>query len=92
MTTFRDLLAAAKAQIVEIETADAAARIAEPGTVVLDVEGAAPGTVIDLAASEHLDHDGTGWRPHVGQGRQPLLLLQLLKLWYITYFIITVPF
>jgi molybdopterin/thiamine biosynthesis adenylyltransferase/rhodanese-related sulfurtransferase len=37
MTTFRDLLAAAKAQIVEIETADAAARIAEPGTVVLDV-------------------------------------------------------
>ncbi|MFM9085924.1 MAG: molybdopterin-synthase adenylyltransferase MoeB [Acidimicrobiia bacterium] len=37
MTTFRDLLAAAKAQIVEIETADAALRIAEPGTVVLDV-------------------------------------------------------
>ena len=37
MTTFRDLLAAARAQIVEIETADAALRIAEPGTVVLDV-------------------------------------------------------
>jgi hypothetical protein len=28
------------------------------GTVVLDVDGAAPGTIIDLAASEHLDHDG----------------------------------
>jgi len=28
------------------------------GTVVLEVSGAAPGTTIDLAASEHLDHDG----------------------------------
>ena len=37
MTTFRDLLAAAKAQIVEIDTAEAAACIAQPGTVVLDV-------------------------------------------------------
>ena len=28
------------------------------GTVVLEVTGAAPGTVVDVAAAEHLDHDG----------------------------------
>ena len=36
MTTFRDLLAAAKAEIVEVDTAGAAARIAD-GSLVLDV-------------------------------------------------------
>jgi sulfur-carrier protein adenylyltransferase/sulfurtransferase len=37
MASFRDLLGAAKAQISEVSTDDAAARIAVPGTVVLDV-------------------------------------------------------
>ncbi len=37
MASFRELLSAAKSQIVEVSTDDAAARIAAPGTVVLDV-------------------------------------------------------
>jgi sulfur-carrier protein adenylyltransferase/sulfurtransferase len=37
MASFRDLLASAKTQITEIDTARAEAAIAEPGTVVLDV-------------------------------------------------------
>src|SRR5712691_354714 len=37
MASFRDLLNAAKKQISEIDTTTAEARIAEPGTVVLDV-------------------------------------------------------
>ncbi|MFM7080344.1 MAG: ThiF family adenylyltransferase, partial [Actinomycetota bacterium] len=37
MTTFRDLLAAAKAEITEIDTAGAADRIAHGGVAVLDV-------------------------------------------------------
>ena len=37
MALFRELLSAAKSQIVEVSTDDAAARIIAPGTVVLDV-------------------------------------------------------
>jgi sulfur-carrier protein adenylyltransferase/sulfurtransferase len=37
MATFRDLLATAKTQITEVDTAAAEAAIARPGTVVLDV-------------------------------------------------------
>jgi molybdopterin/thiamine biosynthesis adenylyltransferase/rhodanese-related sulfurtransferase len=37
MASFRELLSAAKSQIVEVSTDDAAARITAPGTVVLDV-------------------------------------------------------
>ena len=37
MASFRELLSAAKSQIVEVSTDDAAARIIAPGTVVLDV-------------------------------------------------------
>jgi len=37
MATFRDLLAAAKASITEIDTASAEARIAVGGVAVLDV-------------------------------------------------------
>jgi sulfur-carrier protein adenylyltransferase/sulfurtransferase len=37
MASFRDLLASAKTQITEIDTARAESAIAEPGTVVLDV-------------------------------------------------------
>ena len=37
MATFRDLLASAKSEITEIDTAAAEAAIARPGTVVLDV-------------------------------------------------------
>ncbi len=37
MASFRELLSAAKSQIAEVSTDDAATRIAEPGTVVLDV-------------------------------------------------------
>jgi sulfur-carrier protein adenylyltransferase/sulfurtransferase len=37
MASFRELLGAAKAQITEVSTEEAARRIAEPGTVVLDV-------------------------------------------------------
>ena len=51
MATFRDLLSAAKAEITEIDTAEAADRIAA-GAVALDVreqdeydEGALPGAV-----------------------------------------------
>ena len=51
MATFRDLLAAAKSEIVEVDTDDAAARIAA-GALVLDVrepdeydEGALPGAI-----------------------------------------------
>jgi molybdopterin/thiamine biosynthesis adenylyltransferase/rhodanese-related sulfurtransferase len=51
MATFRDLLAAAKAEITEIDTADAAERI-DAGALILDVrepdeydEGALPGAV-----------------------------------------------
>ena len=52
MATFRDLLQATKGKIAEVETADAEARIAQPGTVVLDVrepdeyeQGALPNAV-----------------------------------------------
>ena len=51
MATFRDLLAAAKAEIVEVDTEEAATRI-DAGALVLDVrepdeydEGALPGAV-----------------------------------------------
>ena len=37
MASFRELLSAAKSQIVEVSTDDAASRITTPGTVVLDV-------------------------------------------------------
>ncbi len=37
MATFRDLLASAKSEITEIDTAAAEAAIAKPGTIVLDV-------------------------------------------------------
>ncbi len=37
MASFRELLSAAKSQIVEVSTDDAAARITAPGTVVLDI-------------------------------------------------------
>jgi rhodanese-related sulfurtransferase len=37
MATFRDLLAAAKAEIIEIDTADAQSRIQAGGVLVLDV-------------------------------------------------------
>ena len=37
MATFRDLLTAAKAQITEVTTEQAAERAAVPGTVFLDV-------------------------------------------------------
>jgi molybdopterin/thiamine biosynthesis adenylyltransferase/rhodanese-related sulfurtransferase len=52
MASFRDLLNAAKKQITEIDTNTAEARVAEPGTVVLDVrepdeyeQGALPGAI-----------------------------------------------
>ena len=52
MPTFRDLLAAAKAEITEIDTATAATRIAAGGVTVLDVrepdefdQGALPGVI-----------------------------------------------
>jgi molybdopterin/thiamine biosynthesis adenylyltransferase/rhodanese-related sulfurtransferase len=52
MATFRDLLAAAKGQIREVDTAAAETLIAEPGTLVLDVrepdehdQGALPGAL-----------------------------------------------
>ena len=51
MATFRDLLAAAKAEIVEVDTEEAATRI-DAGALVLDVrepdeydEGALPGAI-----------------------------------------------
>jgi sulfur-carrier protein adenylyltransferase/sulfurtransferase len=37
MASFRELLGAAKAQITEVSTEEAALRIAQPGTIVLDV-------------------------------------------------------
>src|SRR3954452_20400000 len=52
MASFRDLLAAAKSQIVEVDTATAEEQVQRPGTVVLDVrepdeydQGALPGAV-----------------------------------------------
>jgi molybdopterin/thiamine biosynthesis adenylyltransferase/rhodanese-related sulfurtransferase len=52
MATFRDLLAAAKSQIREVDTAGAAELIGRPGTLVLDVrepdeydQGAVPGAL-----------------------------------------------
>src|ERR1700740_523278 len=52
MATFRDLLRDTKARIREVDTATAAAELARPGTVVLDVrepdeyeQGALPGAV-----------------------------------------------
>ena len=52
MATFRDLLTAAKSQIREVDPAEAAAHIARPGTLVLDVrepdehdQGALPGAL-----------------------------------------------
>jgi molybdopterin/thiamine biosynthesis adenylyltransferase/rhodanese-related sulfurtransferase len=71
MATFRDLLAAAKARITEVDTAEAERRIGQPGTVILDVrepdeyeQGALPGAVHlprgHLEAqieSKVLDHD-----------------------------------
>src|SRR3984885_11473770 len=52
MPSFRDLLKSTKANIREVDTAGAAAAIAKPGTVILDVreadeyeQGALPGAV-----------------------------------------------
>jgi molybdopterin/thiamine biosynthesis adenylyltransferase/rhodanese-related sulfurtransferase len=52
MASFRDLLAAAKARITEVDTAEADVRRSRPGTVILDVrepdefdQGALPGAV-----------------------------------------------
>jgi molybdopterin/thiamine biosynthesis adenylyltransferase/rhodanese-related sulfurtransferase len=52
MASFRDLLAAAKARITEVDTAEADVRRGRPGTVILDVrepdefdQGALPGAV-----------------------------------------------
>lgn len=73
MASFRDLLAAAKSQIVEIDTAAAEGLIAQPGTVILDVrepdefeQGAIPGAIhiprghLEAQIESRLtDHDAT---------------------------------